>query len=282
MARSKSRSKSKPKACTSKGAAKKKVSKEPASSSYSMMAYLVLGSLSACTAFAYYVLGSGPPTIDWCEENYLVTPYVKEFFNCLSMVPWIVSSAYGTYKAVTNRVDRWVSTAYALSLSIAVGSYLFHAELTRFTQALDELPMLWLGLHSTALFYELTAYESTKPLQRHADAILIVGSAVITYLYCCTESYEQFLLPYTVVTVLTFLFLLKHILTNQSKKNRAVGLTGFVSMATGALLWAVELHTCRDWLKLHAFWHLGVGIATYTVIGYAGMELKGVKRGLLF
>lgn len=78
--------------------------------------------------------------------------------------------------------------------------------------------------------------------------------------------YEHFLLPYAAVTVATFVFLLLHILKNEDSRMKVRGLVGFSSMAVGAALWVVELHTCRDYLKLHACWHLGVGAATYYVV----------------
>jgi hypothetical protein len=112
---------------------------------------------------------------------------VKELFNCVSMIPWIVSSAFGAWQCWRRDAARWVTTGYCLSLSIAIGSYLFHAELTRFTQALDELPMLWLGLHATALFHQITGWEWTRGFGRHADAVLLGGASIITYLYTCTE-----------------------------------------------------------------------------------------------
>ncbi|GMH88039.1 hypothetical protein TL16_g11037 [Triparma laevis f. inornata] len=240
--------------------------------------------LLALTAFSYHMQGGEgrPPTIDWCEKNNEFTPLVKEFFNCLSMFPWIFTSGYGLYKSYFFGAARWVITAYCLSFSIAIGSYLFHAELTRFTQALDELPMLWLGLHSTALFYPVTKYKWTSFLSKKADSVLIVGATVITYLYTCTEQYEHFLLPYSAITVATFLFLLLHMLSNQDSRMKKRGLVGVCSMALGAALWVVELHTCRDWLKLHACWHLGVGSATYYVIGYAAVEFCGVGFNTLF
>jgi len=236
-------------------------------------------SLLLLTAFSYYIQGGGqPPTIDWCEINNTHTSHVKEFFNCLSMLPWIISSAFGTYRAFSRSAHPWAKTAFSLSLSIAVGSYLFHAYLTRFTQALDELPMLWLGLHSTALFYKMTNVPATKPLQAHSAIILIAGSSVITLLYTLSTNYEAFLLPYAGLTVATFLFLLRNILVNKNPFMKAWGLTGFLSMLLGATLWSIELHTCRDHLKLHACWHLAVGVATYAVISYASVNLLGTKQ----
>jgi dihydroceramidase len=38
----------------------------------------------------------GPITAnyDWCEPNYLVTPYIAEFFNALSSLPTATAGAY--------------------------------------------------------------------------------------------------------------------------------------------------------------------------------------------
>jgi hypothetical protein len=85
--------------------------------------------------------------------------------------------------------------------------------------------------------------------------------------------------------VATFVFLLLHILKNEDSRMKVRGLVGFSSMAVGAALWVVELHTCRDYLKLHACWHLGVGAATYYVVRathfarHKGGESEGFTGG---
>ncbi|KAK3094993.1 hypothetical protein FSP39_008837 [Pinctada imbricata] len=53
--------------------------------------------------------GSPTATIDWCEENYKVTPFIAEFWNTLSNIFFIIPSILMFYIAVIERhEDRYI------------------------------------------------------------------------------------------------------------------------------------------------------------------------------
>jgi len=225
------------------------------------------------TAYAYTRLAGKPSTIDWCEGNHEVTGWVNEFWNCASMLPWIFSSMYGLYLSHTRGASKFASTAFFLSLWVALGSYYFHAELTRFSQSMDELPMMFLGLHAAELLETLSGMGIFRPLSDYAGSISIVGCSLITYAYCESSQYESFVIPYGIVTGATVLLLLRRIVNTANVVNRRIGLVGVFSMAFGVGVWAIEQAECRDWLKLHAVWHVFVGIATYALISFIAIEI---------
>jgi len=124
----------------------------------------------------------------------------------------------------------------------------------------------WLGAGGEALLAWATL---------HAGALLVAGSALVTLGYTCIERYEQFLLPYIVTTVAVFVLLARRVWRcARNDGTRAVGLVGFAMMSLATLSWVVEKHTCRDWLKLHACWHLGVGFATYLLTAFIAVEIN--------
>src|SRR5579871_6918927 len=88
----------------------------------------------------------GPVTssVDWCEANYAVTPYVAELWNTLSSLAMVAAGAAGLLHR--KLPDARYRMAYALLALVGLGSIAFHASLRFELQMLDELPMLYVVL----------------------------------------------------------------------------------------------------------------------------------------
>ena len=85
----------------------------------------------------------GAPTasIDWCEQNYALLPWVCEAFNTVSSLAMVLAGALGFSRQT---FAREVRVAFALLVLVGLGSIAFHATLRFELQMLDELPMLYL------------------------------------------------------------------------------------------------------------------------------------------
>src|SRR5256885_7065033 len=85
----------------------------------------------------------GPPTssIDWCEQNYALVPWVCEAFNTVSSLAMVLAGALGLSR---QPFAREVRGAFALLVLVGLGSIAVHATLRFELQMLDELPMLYL------------------------------------------------------------------------------------------------------------------------------------------
>src|ERR1700723_3106631 len=72
----------------------------------------------------------GPPTssVDWCEANYQVTPYVAEFWNTLSSLAMVVAGVLGLLLNRTKLPARYLA-AFGLLALVGLGSIAFHATL---------------------------------------------------------------------------------------------------------------------------------------------------------
>ena len=65
-------------------------------------------------------------SIDWCEHNYVISPYVAEFFNTLSNVGMIILGLLGMYFTWREGLEtRYIATNTTLFL-IGLGSAAFH------------------------------------------------------------------------------------------------------------------------------------------------------------
>src|SRR5262249_21282825 len=87
------------------------------------------------------VWGIPTASIDWCEQNHVVTPWIAEFWNTLSSVAMVIAGLVG---ACTRRFATEVRIAFGLLILVGLGSIAFHATLRFELQMLDELPMLYL------------------------------------------------------------------------------------------------------------------------------------------
>jgi dihydroceramidase len=90
-----------------------------------------------------------PPSGDfnWCEVDYVFTPYVSELWNSATSLFLLVGPALAWKRATSWEVRL---NLFLLAI-IGVGSTLFHATLQYEHQLLDEVPMLCYIVHTVAI-----------------------------------------------------------------------------------------------------------------------------------
>ena len=84
---------------------------------------------------------------DWCEINYVYTPYVAELWNSVTSLLFCV----GPILLWSRTRDLQVRLNLALVVAIGLGSFAFHATLQYRDQLLDELPMITYIAHTVAM-----------------------------------------------------------------------------------------------------------------------------------
>ena len=91
--------------------------------------------------------GEPSSSVDWCEENYVWSHYIAEWWNTWSNVPPLVLALGAMIAASTSAKDKQqpslIKWAYSVPVIVFAGSFVFHATLTYFGQLLDELPMIY-------------------------------------------------------------------------------------------------------------------------------------------
>lgn len=210
--------------------------------------------------------GAIDASTDWCEANYVVSPYIAEFVNTLSSLPLIYFGLFGlvmTHRWATT--DRRFHLAFCILTSVGIGSTIFHGTLRRSAQMFDEIPMLISNV--VFLYYFLENARVRK--YRWSKVLCSSVVSVIILLYVLTKNYAFFI---TVTTITELAVLGVTIVTiactdTPTPANRLF--TWFVALyGVGFFLWMLDNQYCAvvaHWY-LHAWWHLLAGFGTYCYI----------------
>ncbi|OQR91029.1 alkaline ceramidase 3-like [Achlya hypogyna] len=223
----------------------------------------------------------GPPTssVDWCEDNYVWSYYIAEWWNSWSNIPPLVLAVYAMYKsrqALTDTTQPMsIRLAYLVPLVVFAGSFAFHSTLTYFGQMLDELPMMY----GTLYFHYISLRHN--PVMKWVLIVFAIGLTVMMAFVQHTP------LPFQIAYgTLVAVLLARSLLFNHN--HAAVGETrllqlGAVLYAVAFCLWLLDQHFCATVkpLQLHAFWHLLSGAGTFVWIQFAcAHELSRGKKAL--
>jgi dihydroceramidase len=234
---------------------------------------LLLVSIGAPVGF----WGSPTSTVDWCEANYAITPFICEFFNTVSSLAMLIASGLGVF--LHRRVfDRWTLWALGLLGIVGLGSVAFHATLRFEFQMLDELPMLYLV---TLMAYLLLEPGPTARFGRALPVALGSYALLATAADAFTHGRIQFFAFQLVFGGLEMFCLFRVYLLSCQPGNepvRSLFRAGVAFYIGGIVLWFVDLRFCAVVSalgipnpQLHAWWHVLVSCGFYLlllVVGY--------------
>jgi dihydroceramidase len=215
----------------------------------------------------------GIPTasIDWCEQNYAVTPYVAEFWNTLSSLAMVAAGLVGL---ATRRFAAEIRLAFGLLTLVGLGSIAFHGTLRFELQMLDELPMLYLV---TWLVWLLVETGPNRRLGRWFPAALVAYVLLATAGATLNRGNAQFLAFHVSFGALE-IFCLGRVtwiaLRPENRPVRSWFALGLASYVTGIAVWFVDLKACPlvRGLQLHALWHVLVSIGFFLLLGVVSFD----------
>ncbi|KAG0040717.1 Alkaline ceramidase 3 [Podila clonocystis] len=221
----------------------------------------------------------GPPTssVDWCEDNYVVTQYIAEFFNSFSSFAMIFLGEAACYsidrlQASLNRVQPNKTSLFRFKLAfrtitvVGIGSFLFHATLLHKMQMLDELPMLYSVL---VLFFCLI--ESRFGAQpAWFPKLLFVHGVIVTGLVAFTSGNVQFFSFHASFSSLEIATLFLIFKVYQARKReypdiKRVFELGIGLYAVAVAVWMTDLNFC-EWTIL-------------SLVGLGGKDGSGHNHG---
>lgn len=253
--------------------------------------------------------GNVTATIDWCEENYVVTRYLAEWWNAVSNIVFLLYPLLGVWSVYKTDSEKRFTYAYLSMTIVGSGSFLFHGTLRYEAQMLDELPMV---LMTCLMVFSCI---QIKRSYRHLGIFLALLGALETAVYLFTDNVLFFQACFCGLTLVHVFASLYHANTlsiaikreneNQRLKEekkqiqptvgKTFGKLLMVEIIAGALagiVWLVDNQACdflrvtreqvgaplSTLLQFHAWWHLLTGLSGYTSI-VLGQYMRSVALG---
>lgn len=240
--------------------------------------------------------GAITSTIDWCEENYVISPYIAEWSNTISNGFFVILALYLTHRSIKNGLESRFHLIGLGFVLVGVGSWLFHMTLKYHYQLLDELPMIY----ATCIPTWSLLCETRETLQQDNRSTrevslrrqIMVGLylagfvAILTLIYLVTKIPEIHQTIYGAFTVAVVLISGKYAHTyvkdDFARKSmyQCMG-SGIVLFLLGFIAWNLDNQVCsfwihirRQWLKLplgvllelHGWWHFLTALGVYCYI----------------
>ena len=177
------------------------------------------------------------PHIQFCEPKHDVLPFIGEFWNTFSNVPYLVVAILHA------RQQQSLAVATA---AVGLGSMFFHATQLRGAEYVDEGAMLWLSLG--------LLQHTLSPLEW---GVAVWGTCGTTLLYLGTENYLWFMSTFGALILLLA----------ATVPSRAARLT----MLTAAVCWCIERMYCAQSPTLfvcHGLWHVASAYSVHYVLVY--------------
>ncbi|KAH3902220.1 alkaline dihydroceramidase SCDLUD_002036 [Saccharomycodes ludwigii] len=239
------------------------------------------------------IWGPVTSTIDWCEENYVISPYLAEFSNTITNLFYCFLATYITLRAYQYHLEgRFILIGLGFGL-VGIGSWLFHMTLKYEYQLLDELPMIYATcVPAWSILTEPILWSRFSNIGIKKDVIvgfIITSSAVLvtyTYLFYKNPIIHQICygaLNLTIIvcaSVYTFKYIKDPVILINLKKCVIIGVSSFL---LGFFFWNLDVQFCSAWiyirrsylllpmgalLEMHAWWHLLTGVGIYYSVIY--------------
>ncbi|KZF22886.1 alkaline phytoceramidase [Xylona heveae TC161] len=222
--------------------------------------------------------GAQTSTVNFCETDYYISPYIAEFINTISNFSYLVLAWYGWRNTSKHTGDNAMLSSYAQLAFVGVGSTVFHATLKFSGQIADEMAMLYAT--ATAI-YALVGVR-LELLQRIVLGIaLTVAVTIITiaHVYQDNSNMHRLCFAFMVIGVAARCrWLICELKSSPTKRDVAfLAIVGSIIFVSGYGLWLVDEHFCsvlQRWraalgipfgflLELHGWWHVLTAIGVY-------------------
>jgi dihydroceramidase len=190
------------------------------------------------------VWGERTASIDWCESNYEITPWIAEFWNTISNLAMIVPSLYGCFVVLTQGFETRYLISYIFFLIVGIGSWMFHMTLQYSMQLLDELPMIY----TTCLFIYNQAMIKEGPGKHNLRLMGCLAGYAILFTAIYSVWSNPLVMEYMYAFVI-FILLGQSTWLLYQESNPAclrVFIIGTSLYALAFLIWNIDNHFCSS------------------------------------
>eukprot|EP00049_Salpingoeca_infusionum_P019413 m.361761 g.361761 ORF g.361761 m.361761 type:complete len:269 (+) comp19858_c0_seq1:70-876(+) len=226
--------------------------------------------------------GEATATIDWCEANYVVTYYVAEFFNSVSSLVIMFLGLVGVFQWFSMQHEPRFLVLWLLVMFVGFGSTLFHGTLLFPMQLLDELPMVYCLLGFAYCFIERN---HTNPKYKTLPTMLVLYAIFWTVMHAYFGFVTAFQVHFAAISIAFTYLSLRAAQTSGITKIKKYTLVYFFVFLIATVAWLTDQHFCSQVqsLQLHAWWHVGTGIAVYyIVVSTIAMRYKSMDLDVCF
>ncbi|KAK1725829.1 hypothetical protein CaCOL14_011309 [Colletotrichum acutatum] len=230
--------------------------------------------------------GEKTSTLNFCEEDYVVSYYCAEVCNTLTNLLFLWLGYKGVHNCVSQGHPRIFLVAYLGYVIVGLGSTAFHTSLKYPMQLIDELSMIY----TTCLMVFATfSFSKSSRFSVLLGGGLVLLAGLITSYYHITKDpafHQACYAALTATVVLRSLYVMETQLRpvlarrNKDKANLILNTmwimvgTGLSVFLMGFLIWNIDNAFCsqiRQWrrqlglpwgalLEGHAWWHLMTGV----------------------
>ena len=183
--------------------------------------------------------GEPSASVFFCEDKYVVVPWIAEFYNTISCLSFILA---GLPFIRTNVKDvAW------MSILVGLGSMVLHTTLQQYGQCMDEISMI------------LLIFFAAKHYNKNLQTVFLVPIIAIYYKNC-----EYFISFFVIFTAMLY-NLWSEIKARKHRMQKRYFYAFPVLFILGFTCWLADMFLC-DYVQpyqLHAWWHINIGLLIY-------------------
>ncbi|KAK6437586.1 alkaline ceramidase ydc1 [Oleoguttula sp. CCFEE 5521] len=230
----------------------------------------------------------GPPTapINFCEEDFAISPYIGEVVNTLTNIAYIVYATKGLRRLPRNAHFAARSLYYGLAL-VGTCSALFHGLLKHYAQLADDTSMI---IATSCVLHRATVYGRSDVFTRTFSTLLLTSVVAETIYHVLYDANNKFHEISFLVLLLLVIWRTRKLITSrvpQSADRRlltSVTIFGTSVFGVAYTLWQLDQIYCSQltswkrsigmpWsflLEFHGWWHILTAIAAYVFMVMVG------------